>query len=57
MYYLNSGGCLLFEIGQEQGDDLLSIMKEQGFEETEIRKDLAGLDRIAMGRWPGKKEP
>lgn len=57
VYYLNSGGCLLFEIGQEQGGDLLSIMKEQGFEETEIRKDLAGLDRIAMGRWPGKKEP
>ena len=57
VYYLNSGGCLLFEIDQEQGDDLLSIMKEQGFEETEIRKDLAGLDRIAMGRWPGKKEP
>lgn len=48
--YLRPGGFLLFEIGQEQGEALLSIMKEQGFAETEIKKDLAGLDRIAVGR-------
>lgn len=50
--YLRPGGWLLFEIGQEQGDALLSILKEQGFEDTEIKKDLAGLDRIAVGRLP-----
>lgn len=55
--YLRSGGWLLFEIGQEQGEALLSILEECGFEEAEVKKDLAGLDRIALGRWPGKKEP
>lgn len=48
--YLRAGGYLFFEIGQEQGEALLSIMKEQEFAETEIKKDLAGLDRIAVGR-------
>lgn len=48
--HLRAGGYLLFEIGQEQGEALLSIMREQGFAETEIKKDLAGFDRIAVGR-------
>lgn len=47
---LNVGGVLLFEIGQEQGADLKEIMEKQGFTQIEIWKDLAGLDRIAMGR-------
>ena len=55
--YLRPGGWLIFEIGQEQGADLLSILREQGFENTEIKKDLAGLDRIAVGRWPENVEP
>lgn len=55
--YLRPGGWLIFEIGQEQGEDLLSILREQGFENTEIKKDLAGLDRIAVGRWPENMEP
>lgn len=54
--YLRPGGWLIFEIGQEQGEDLLSILREQGFENTEIKKDLAGLDRIAVGRWPENVE-
>ena len=54
---LRPGGRLLFEIGQEQGEALLSLLQEAGYEETAIRQDLAGLDRIAVGRWPGKKEP
>ena len=55
--YLRSGGRLLFEIGQEQGAALLALLQEAGYAETEIRQDLAGNDRIAVGRWPGKKEP
>lgn len=54
---LRPGGRLLFEIGQEQGEALLSLLQEAGYEETAIRQDLAGLDRIVVGRWPGKKEP
>lgn len=48
--YLKEGGVLLFEIGQEQGADLTEIMEKQGFAQIKIWKDLAGLDRVVMGR-------
>ena len=48
--YLKEDGVLLFEIGQEQGADLTEIMEKQGFAQIKIWKDLAGLDRVVMGR-------
>lgn len=48
--WLVDGGWLFFEIGYDQGEDLLSLFKEFGYTEIEIRKDLAGLDRVALGR-------
>lgn len=49
---LRKGGVLLFEIGQEQGADLTDILEKQGFAQIEIWKDLAGLDRVVVGRRP-----
>ena len=48
--WLADGGMLFFEIGWDQGEALLSLMKEYGFTETELRQDLAGLDRVVFGR-------
>ena len=48
--WLVNGGWLFFEIGYDQGDDLRNLLAEFGYTEIEIRKDLAGLDRVAMGR-------
>ena len=48
--WLRDGGWLFFEIGYDQGEDLLSLLKEFGYTEIEIRQDLAGLDRVAIGR-------
>ena len=48
--HLKEGGMLLFEIGQEQGADLREMMEKEGFSQIEIWKDLAGLDRIVIGR-------
>lgn len=48
--WLRSGGWLFFEIGYDQGKDLLRLMKDGGFIQVEIRKDLAGLDRVVFGR-------
>ncbi len=48
--WLRSGGWLFFEIGYDQGKDLLRLMTDGGFAQTEIRKDLAGLDRAVFGR-------
>ncbi|MBQ8733905.1 MAG: peptide chain release factor N(5)-glutamine methyltransferase [Anaerotignum sp.] len=48
--WLKDGGWLFFEIGYDQGKDLRNLLKEFGYTEVEIRQDLAGLDRVAMGR-------
>lgn len=48
--YLNPGGWLCFEIGYDQGAALEGMLKEASYEEVRIGKDLAGLDRIAIGR-------
>ena len=48
--YLNSGGWLFFEIGYNQAKDVYQLMKSEGYKEIEIKKDLAGLDRVVFGR-------
>lgn len=47
--YLNPEGRIYFEIGAEQGKDLIRLMDERGFSEVKVHKDLAGLDRIVTG--------
>lgn len=47
--HLNDGGFLLYEIGFDQGKDVKSIMKDNGFDNIEIIKDLSGLDRVVKG--------
>lgn len=53
--YLVSGGLLAFEIGYDQGEALLKLMQKAGYQNTEIIKDLAGLDRVAIG-WKAEKQ-
>ena len=48
--YLRSGGWLCFEIGYDQGVALEQLMKYAGYKNVKIGKDLAGLDRIAIGQ-------
>ncbi len=47
--YLTKGGKLFFEIGHDQGEDVSSLMKEAGFADVIVKKDLAGLDRVVFG--------
>ena len=47
--YLREGGCLMLEIGADQGEAVYRLMKDQGFGQVEVRKDLAGLDRLVTG--------
>lgn len=53
--FLKPGGWICFEIGFDQGEALKSLMKEYGLERIEIVKDLAGLDRVAVGRMQQKE--
>ncbi|MBE5939802.1 MAG: peptide chain release factor N(5)-glutamine methyltransferase [Lachnospiraceae bacterium] len=49
--YLKAGGVIVYEIGYDQGDDVAHLLTENGFKDVEVRKDLAGLDRVVIGRW------
>lgn len=46
---LNKGGYLLYELGIGQSNDVKSIMERNGFQNIEIIKDLAGIDRVIVG--------
>ena len=47
--YLNPGGKLLFEIGHDQGEAVSALMKQWGFLDVKVIKDLAGNDRVVAG--------
>ncbi len=47
---LNSNGYLIFELGINQAEDIKSIMIANKFENIEIIKDLAGIDRVIAGK-------
>ncbi len=48
--FLKQGGELFFEIGYDQGEAVKEEMETAGFELVQIKKDLAGLDRIVQGK-------
>lgn len=48
-HYLVKGGMLIYEIGYDQGPALTNIMRQEGFKDIKIVKDLQGLDRVILG--------
>lgn len=48
--FLNEGGEIFFEIGYNQGAAVKNMLLEAGFENIQVWKDLAGLDRIVYGK-------
>ena len=48
--WLQPAGWLVLEIGTGQGVAVASLLGDAGFGEVEIRHDLAGHDRVAIGR-------
>ncbi len=54
--YLMSGGRLYFEVGWDQGDAVRTLMEKAGYQEVEVVRDYAGLDRVVCGIClPGRK--
>ncbi|MFA7658519.1 MAG: HemK/PrmC family methyltransferase [Candidatus Gastranaerophilaceae bacterium] len=47
--FLNEGGYLMFELGINQSDKVKILMQNAGFENIEIEKDLAGIERVITG--------
>lgn len=52
--YLEPEGYLCFEIGYNQGEEVSSLMRQAGFLECRVVKDLADLDRVVIGQLPKK---
>lgn len=48
--HLATDGWLVMEIGADQGPAVRELLEAAGFREVEIRPDLAGRDRIGLGR-------
>ena len=46
--YLLPGGSLLLEIGFDQKNEVLAMLRDSGYTEARAVKDLAGLDRVCM---------
>ncbi len=48
--WLRGGGWLVLEIGASQGTAVRALFEEHGFDDIVVRPDLAGRDRVAIGR-------
>lgn len=46
--YLKENGFLIFEIGYDEGNEVLQLMKDKF--DVKIHKDLNNFDRVVVGR-------
>jgi release factor glutamine methyltransferase len=47
----NAGaGCVALEVGDGQAGAVAELMLKRGFDSTETRRDLAGIERVVVGR-------
>lgn len=49
--FVKDGGCVILEIGFDQGAAVTELAKEFGYRDVEIAKDLAVLDRVLIAIW------
>ena len=48
--YLEDEGVLILECGWDQGVEVSKIMKDHEFADIELKKDLAGQNRVVLGK-------
>jgi len=48
-----SSTTLAVEVGEGQAEVVAGLMRESGFREGEIRRDLAGIERVVAAQWVG----
>jgi release factor glutamine methyltransferase len=51
-HHLVAGGWLVLEIGTDQGDAVRAMCWEAGYPDVDVRRDLAGHDRVVVARVP-----
>ncbi len=51
--FMNAGGKVMFEIGDQQAKDVGGLLIQHGFQDVSVAQDYAGRDRIVSACWPG----
>jgi release factor glutamine methyltransferase len=54
--HLVLGGVLAMELGMGQAGEVERMLVDRGFVDVERTKDLAGIERVVSGTWPGSDE-
>ena len=49
--FLKDEGLLAYEIGYDQGEAVKALMEEAGYRDVTVYQDLAGLDRVVIGKY------
>lgn len=49
--WLKPGGSIYLEIGYDQGEAVSGLLKDAGFTNVRVVKDLPGKDRVVCGYW------
>ncbi|MDD2978549.1 MAG: peptide chain release factor N(5)-glutamine methyltransferase [Hespellia sp.] len=52
--YMKRKGSLMVEIGHDQGAVVAELFEAAGYKKIQIKKDLAGLDRVVLGVYDKK---
>ena len=47
---LRPEGALIFEVGENQADDVCDMLMAEGFASCAVRKDARGVERVVIGR-------
>ena len=42
--------CLLFEVGEGQAEEVISLLRSAGFSAVDTRKDVHGTERVVIGQ-------
>ena len=50
--WLCPGGALIMEAASHRAQESAALVSDAGFEDVRVERDLAGLDRVVMGRLP-----
>lgn len=50
-YFLAEGGYLVYEIGHDQCEEVMTLLKNEGYKDVGYLKDLSGVDRIVYGKF------
>ena len=48
--YLTEDGYLAFEIGYDQRESVMTLLRENGYKNVYFKKDLSGNDRVVVGQ-------